>query len=117
MRDPKPTIAQKRYTEVKRLALYHSDDPTETDLREASRLMNSLYRLVGLSERNCIFANRESTCNSKWLAKDEEREERWRKRLDSEFKSFSGLHLMWPGLYPKIVSDEGYERVNLYFYD
>lgn len=116
MRYPKLTIAQQRWQEVKRLALFHSDDPTEADLQEASRLMNSLYRLVGLSERNCNWSNNERTCNSKWLADSEDREMRWMKRLDNEFREFCGLHLMWPGIYPLIVDQDGYSRVGMHYY-
>ena len=51
MKERKKTIAQLRYEQVKKLACRISEDPTEKDIRNAERIMNSYYRLSGLLER------------------------------------------------------------------
>lgn len=120
MRMRKPSIAQMRWDEVKRLASIHAEDYTEEDLREAERLMNSYYRLCGLAERNLYLANDERTCNRKSTEQSEERELRWYKRLSDEFKAFSGLELVSFSYLPSIcevVDGAPYRRISAFFYD
>lgn len=107
------TIAQKRWIEVNKLAKLKNAEPTEEDIREASRNMNSLYRLVGLSERNMYLSNDERTANLKSTARSEDREYRWMRRLEKTFKETYGLKLVFPGLYPTFEHRE----IELYFYD
>lgn len=114
------TIAEKRKREVEKLIAYRTDNPTEEDRREAKRLMNSYYRLCGLSETNLYLSNKESTCNSKYTKANEDREYRWYKRLRKEFEDYCGLTLFYTCWFPFIgTKDEhgGVETViHAYFY-
>ena len=116
----RPTIAQLREREVHRLAGFKSANPTDADIEEARRLMNSFYRLCGLCERNLYLANNERTCNSRSTQLSEEREDRWWKRLDKEFHRLYGLNLVYCGYAPSIVTvlERGsvQEKINRYFY-
>ena len=98
----KMTIAQLREREVYRLAQYHSERPSDQDIETARKLMNSFYRLCGLSERNLYLANDERWCNRKSTKESEERESRWCKRLSAQFKDFAGLELFYAGYCPSI---------------
>ena len=116
------TIAQLREREVDRLAHYRTESPTEADYKEAKRLMNSFYRLCGLSETNLYLANTERTCNSAYTKASEERERRWVARLSDEFKEFCGLELYYSGYMPSIgtVHRPGggvSEKITRWFYD
>ena len=122
MREPKKTIAQLRWEQVEKLATLKNAEPTEEDLRNASRTMNSLYRLCGLVERNFYRSNDVRWNTNKHLIEvleeDEEREYRWARRLEKTFSEEYGLKLMFPGLYPKLYSEyTGYAEISLYFYD
>ena len=112
------TIAELRRREVRRLADYNRD----VDYEEACRLMNSFYRLCGLSERNLEMANDENKYNPVRLAKSEARESRWYDRLNAEFERLYGLRLVYCGYAPSIgiVNPEtgGFtEKITRYFYD
>ena len=100
------TIAQLREKEVVKLATLHNANPSEADLREAHRLMNSYYRLCGLDERNLYLTNDERTCNKSWVKESTERAWNWWKRLDGEFYSFAGLHLVYSGVCATICEKE-----------
>ena len=117
----KMTIAQLREREVKRLAEYHNPEYTENDLQTAQKLMNSFYRLCGLSERNLYLANDEKWCNKAYTKKSEERESKWCKRLSAQFKEFAGLELYYAGYCPSIgvvhrPSGGCSEKITRYFY-
>ena len=116
----KLTIAQLRELEIEKLVAFRTDRPTEDDYREARRLMNSFYRLCGLSETNLYLANNEYTCNRKSTAESEARESRWYDRLSNEFKEFCGLQLFYAGYAPSIgiVTEHGgvSEKINRWFY-
>lgn len=107
------TIAQKRWAEVEKLARIKNPEPTEADIREASRNMNSLYRLIGLSERNVYLSNTERTANLRSTAESEDREYRWSRRLAKTFRDTYGLDLMWPGIYPVFRNHE----ISFYYYE
>jgi hypothetical protein len=96
------TIAQLREREVKKLASFKNPDPTEEDIQEARKNMNSYYRLCGLSETNLYLSNDERTCNSTYTKKSEDRETKWHKRLDKVFKDTYGLRLVYCGYFPSI---------------
>lgn len=118
----KKSIAELREQEVVRLAEYRSADPSDADICEARRLMNSFYRLCGLCERNLYLANDDRTHNLKSTKKSEEREERWRDRLNAEFESFAGLRLVYCGYMPSIgvVHKPGggfSEKITRWFYE
>lgn len=110
------TIAQLRAREVERLAKMKTDDPTEADYAEARRLMNSYYRLCGLSDTNLYLANDSRRYDAKRLERSEERETAWYKRLSKEFHEFCGLRLNYFGHFPSIVDDTYHHCVSVYFY-
>ena len=117
----KLTIAQLREKEVKRLAQFHTDNPTEEDIMKARKLMNSFYRLCGLSERNLYLTNCEHTCNKPSTKESEEREYKWFKLLNKEFREFCGLELVYCGYHPSIgtVTRPGggfSPKISLWFY-
>ena len=111
------TIAELRRKEVRKLAEFNRD----VEYENASRLMNSFYRLCGLSERNLELANDSTIYNAKRLAKSEARESRWYERLNAEFKKLYGLELVYCGYAPSIgirVENGAFvEKINRYFYD
>lgn len=110
------TVAEMRKREVRRLAEFNRD----VDFENASRLMNSFYRLCGLCERNLELANDSEIYNPVALAKSEERESRWYDRLNAQFEKFYGLQLVYCGYMPSIgiVNENGgfTEKVNRFFY-
>lgn len=116
----KYTVAQKREMELVKLVSFRTYNPTEEDYREAKRLMNSYYRLCGLSETNLYLSNKESTCNSKYTKASEDKEMKWFKRLRREFEDYCGLTLFYTCWYPSIgLKDEhgGVETIiHAYFY-
>lgn len=111
------TIAELRRREVRRLAEFNRD----VEYENASRLMNSFYRLCGLCERNLEMANDSTIYNAKRLAKSEARESRWYERLNAEFQRLYGLRLVYCGYAPSIgtVGENGSfsEKITRYFYD
>ena len=118
----KRTIAESRRIEVKRLASM-AVNPSDDDIQKAARLMNSFYRLCGLSYHNCMLANNygDKIASSPATKASEEKESRWFKHLRSEFESFAGLTLTYGGIYPSIgvknASGGFAEKINRYFYD
>lgn len=118
----KMTIAQLREREVERLARYKTSEPTEADIAEAKSIMNSFYRLCGLADRNLYLANEEWSCNLASTKESEDREYRWYKRLNEQFKANYGLELYYFSWLPSIIArdDEGRvtsEKIHRYFYD
>lgn len=57
------TVAQLREEAVLQLAKRASTAPTEQDLQDARRTMNSFYRLCGLDEQLLYLENDERTYN------------------------------------------------------
>lgn len=114
------SIAEKRRKEVHRLAKMKSEDLTVENIVEAEKIMNSYYRLVHLCERNLLLSNCEATCNRRSTKESEEREEKWYKRLDKQFRETYGLQLTYFGYYPTICyqSDKGglAQAISVYFY-
>ena len=100
-----------RERHVTLVASYGRENPSDEDIAKARTLMASFYRLCGLADRNLYRANDERTCNSIWLAQDEEREARWIKRLSKQFHDFCGLNVDYMGGYlPEIVKITGSDR-------
>lgn len=89
----KPTIAEKRAREVWHLASFKNPEPTEADIVEAKRFMNSFYRLCALSKDNSEYENIESCCNSGWLKLNEQKEMKWAERLDEQCQKTWGLRV------------------------
>lgn len=115
------TIAQMREKEINRLVAFKTETPTESDFAEARRLMNSFYRLCGLSETNLYLANDERTCNSRYTQESEAREDKWYRRLGKQFKEIYGLDLFYTGYAPSIGTRDPKtgscaEKISRYFY-
>ena len=98
----KMSIAELREAEVRKLAAMGCPEPSEGDVAEARRLMNSFYRLCGLCERNLYLANDARTCNRRSTKQSEEKEHKWWKRLDAAFTKKYGLQLVYCGYCPSI---------------
>lgn len=115
------TIHEQRERELRNLVLFKTDNPTDDDIAEARTLMNSYYRLCGLSERNMYLANDERTANSSYTKKSEDRESRWCARLNDQFAKLYGLNLVYCGYYPRIgIKYEGggfSQKVSTFFYN
>ena len=107
----KMTIAQLREREVEHLASLGNGS-----IPEAKRIMNSYYRLCGLCEANLYLANCERTCNTKYTAESEAKEERWNKRLNKLLAPY-GLELVYFGYFPTICFKGKYSKaISIYFY-
>jgi len=112
----KKTIHELRERELKVLV---SLNP-ELGSAHARKLMNSFYRLCGLSWSNLEYDNDETRYNAKQSRLREDRETRWYDRLNGEFKKY-GLQLKYCGCMPAIgtVNENGAftEVIERYFYD
>lgn len=98
----KRTIAELRLEEAYKLAKMG-----DGDLGKAKKVMNSFYRFTALRIRNVELSNSNAEiANSEWLKKEEEKEERWRKRLEKYFAEY-GLMLVFYGIYPTITNKKG----------
>ena len=78
----KPTVHELRESELKVLIARNP----ELGTAHAKKLMNSFYRLCGLSWSNLEYDNDETRYNAKQSRLREERENRWYDRLNGEFK-------------------------------
>ena len=114
---PKMTIAQLRERDINRLVSMKTAEPGADDYREARRVMNSYYRLCGLSERNLYLSNNEKTCNTRWCLESEDRESHWYNRLNETFKTVYGLRLVYFGYFPSIATAENCIAIDPKFYD
>lgn len=107
------TIAEQRAEQVHEL--YKRNESLGRD--NASRLMNSFYRYVGLRVRNVEDDNNARTANGRWHKESEEREDRWLERLNKAFKEY-GLILVFYGIYPTITEHKGgNETIYTYYYN
>lgn len=105
---PRKTVAQIRASQVDLLAHYRTDNPTEQDFAKARTLLNSYYRLCALADRNLILSNDARTCNSRYCAESEKKEEKWIGRLSGEMREFNGLIIDYYGGYiPEILQVMG----------
>lgn len=116
-----PTVAERREKELARLVAFKTDSPTAADFDEARKLMNSFYRLCGLSERNLYLTNTECTCNLPSTKRSEYREMQWHERLDKAFHDTYGLNLVYCGYAPSIVTKSEHggvrEEIQRFFYE
>lgn len=114
------TVHDYREREIQNLATMIHNPSTDESIAEARRLMNSMYRLCGLCEKNLYLANDERTCDLHSTHASEDREFKWCKRLNNQFAKY-GLKLNYFGYHPTIVyADEkrlNSEAISLYFYD
>ena len=118
----KRTVALNRECECYRLVFLKTGDQSEikdSDLREAQRLMTSLYRLCGLCERNVLMSSRK-TRKTNLVKQSVEREQKWYERLKREFETFAPVTLVYYGYHPGVMRVENGEAtgeaVSLYFY-
>ena len=115
------TIREMRERELKTLVSFKTDKPKAEDWAEAKRLMNSYYRLCGLSRKNAYLQNDEKTCDSNYAKVNELREMAWHARLNEEFEKTYGLQLVYLAYYPSIGIKEKHggfhEKVEHYFYE
>lgn len=117
----KMSIAELREKEVYRLATFKNENPTNEDIANARKIMNSFYRLCGLCEKNLYLANDEKWCNTRYTRDSEERESKWVDRLNIALKPY-GLQLFFCGYCPSIgtVNKENggcCEKITRWFYD
>lgn len=100
------TIAQRRERALDRFNEEHIHDE-----EAARKIINSFYRLSGLSERVFYRENCESTCNSRYTAELEEKEERWIKRLNEYLRPY-GLKVIYFGIFPTICKPDNEKSGN-----
>lgn len=90
------TIAQQREKAVYQLAQRKNPTPTEQDLQDARKTMNSFYRLCGLDEQLLYLENDER------FHEKAAKRERWFERLNNVFKSEYNACLVYFGYCPTI---------------
>lgn len=96
------TIADLRKNAIYKLATRKNEFPTLEDLQDATRLMNSFYRLAGLDERLLYLQNSERTCNLLSTQQKEIKAFAWYKRLDKELREGYNARIMYFGYLPTI---------------
>lgn len=101
---PKKTIAQEREENILKLAERRSKNPTESDIDEARRILNSCYRLNGLENRLLILTNDFATANLRWVQKEEERSLKWIGRLNKWLEPYK-CKIQASGGYVRIVEE------------
>ena len=114
----KATIHELRERELRSLIARNP----ELGTAHAKKLMNSFYRLCGLSWSNLEYDNDETRYNAKQSRLREERENRWYDRLNGDFKKAYGLQLKYCGCMPAIglvdkASGAFTEVIERHFYD
>ena len=97
------TIAEKR-----QLELVNFSKKYNIELSEATRIINSYYRLCGLSERSVLASNDYDTYTKrrKYVEYLDNKCEKWIERLRGYLSPY-GLYLVYAGIYPTIcILDE-----------
>ena len=97
----KMTVAQLREKAVLTLAERKNPNPSEQDIQETRRIMNSYYRLCGLDTQLLYLCNDERTCNTRYTHQKEAQAMRWIDRLNSWLKDYNA-HLVYFGYFPTI---------------
>lgn len=112
------TVAQLREEAVLQLAKRANTVPTEHDLQEARRTMNSFYRLCGLDEQLLYLENDERTHDKKSTIEKAAKRDRWYDRLNSLFKEKYHARLVYFGYCPTICEQETTQDLYLrHFYN
>lgn len=88
----KLTLSEKRERALQELATRKNATPTAADIEEATKAMNSYYRLCALDER---------TCNSHYTAEQEAKAFRWIERINQYLKPFDAC-IVYFGYLPTI---------------
>lgn len=99
------TIAQMRERAVLQLAERKTATPTEKDIQDARRTMNSFYRLCGLDEQLLYLENDEWTHDKPYTLEKAAKRERWFDRLNAIFKSEYNACLVYFGYCPTICAN------------
>ena len=99
------TIAQMRDRAVLQLAERKTATPTEQDIQDARRIMNSFYRLCGLDEQLLYLENDERTHDKPYTLEKAAKRERWFDRLNAIFKSEYNACLVYFGYCPTICAN------------
>lgn len=89
----KMTIAQQREKAVYQLAQRKNLTPTEQDIQDARRTMNSFYRLCGLDEQLLYLENDEQTHDKPYTLEKAAKRDKWFDRLNTIFKKI--IMLVW----------------------
>lgn len=107
----KKTISELRAREVERLTERTNDYST------AKNLMNRYYRLAGALTRLLYLENDERTANRASTKALDDRADKMRKRLDSDFQKY-GLMLEFYGFIPTITDHKGgSDVISTFFYN
>lgn len=83
-------------------ALINFNNEFINDLEKARKIINSYYRLCGLSYRVCILQNDSELHATPYTQEQEEKEQRHIQRLNNYLKPY-GLNIAYSGIYPSIV--------------
>lgn len=125
-------IRRKRLEEVKRLhALkgctfensrdtayntYWSALDLDEDVTIEKKLLNSFYRFCGLEEQLFYLNNNyEMQKFQTYINELEDKADKWRKRLNSQFSNY-GIKLIYFGYLPTLCDDHNYEVIHRHFY-
>ena len=90
----KMTIAQQREKAVYQLAQRKNLTPTEQDIQDARRTMNSFYRLCGVDEQLLYLENDERTHDKPYTLEKAAKRDKWFDRLNTIFKK-KIIMLVW----------------------
>ena len=83
-------------------ALINFNDEFIKDMEQARKIINSYYRLCGLSYRVCMLQNDAEMHATPYAQEQEEKEQRHIQRLNNYLKPY-GLNIAYSGIYPTIV--------------
>lgn len=112
------TIAEKRRKAIKELVMRKTAHPTQQDIDNARKAMNSYYRLCGIEERLLYLENNERTCNGWGTKRLEERRDKWFLRLNEIFKINYNAELVYFSYLPSICeSGTTHDLYLTYFYN
>lgn len=101
----KMTIAQQRERAVYQLAQRKNPTPTEQDLQDARKTMNSFYRLCGLDEQLLYLENDERFCDRASTHEKAAKRDRWLDRLNAIFQKEYNARLVYFGYCPTICEN------------
>lgn len=112
------TITQMRERAVLQLAERKTVSPTEQDIQDARRTMNSFYRLCGLDEQLLYLENDERTHDKPYTLEKVAKRDRWFDRLNAIFKSEYSACLVYFGYCPTICAKDTTQDLYLrHFYN
>ena len=114
----KMAIAQQREKAVYQLAQRKNFTPTEQDIQDARRTMNSFYRLCGLDEQLLYLENDERTHDKPYTLEKAAKRDKWFDRLNAIFKKEYNACLVYFGYCPTICEQNTTQDLYLrHFYN